>query len=217
LNTANHDLRLTITVRCCRYRLLLKQSLPRFLIPTPYLHAEEAKVRYWQGRIEISPRLKVGLVWNGGFRPDQPEIWAVNERRNIPLEVFCQGLNAVNADFFSLQKGEQAEAELRLRQQEYWPQGNFHNFMDEIKDFSDTAALISNLDVIVTVDTSTAHLSAALGKPTWIVNRFDTCWRWLLGRDDSPWYQSVKLYRQAEDQAWQPVLRRVVSDLTKLA
>ena len=89
--------------------------------------------------------------------------------------------------------------------------------MDEISDFSDTAALVANLDVIVSVDTSTAHLSAALGKPTWILNRFDSCWRWLLEREDSPWYQSVKLYRQAEDQLWQPVLRRVASDLTKLA
>jgi len=197
--------------------LALKTKLGSIPHPTPYLHADEEKVRYWQQRIGKRSKLNVGLVWNGGFRPDQPEIWAVNERRNVPLEVFCRGLNSVNADFFSLQKGEQAEAELRLHQQDYWPNGNFHNFMDEMRDFSDTAGLIANLDVIISVDTSTAHLSAAIGKPTWILNRFDTCWRWQLDRDDSPWYQSVKLYRQAEDQLWQPVLQRVASDLAKLA
>jgi tetratricopeptide (TPR) repeat protein len=196
--------------------LALKKKVTSIPYPMRYLRADEDKVHYWQLRIGSRPRLKVGLVWSGGLRPDQPESWAVNERRNIPLEVFSRGLNSVNADFFSLQKGEQAEAELRLRHQDYWPREQFYNFADEIRDFSDTAALIANLDVIVCVDTSTAHLSAALGKPTWILNRFDTCWRWLLERDDSPWYQSVKLYRQAEDQLWQPVLRRVASDLTKL-
>ncbi len=73
------------------------------------------------------------------------------------------------------------------------------------------------MDVVVSVDTSTAHLSAALGKPTWILNRYDTCWRWLLGRDDSPWYESVKLYGQGEDRQWAPVLERVARDLLRLS
>jgi hypothetical protein len=159
----------------------------------------------------------VGLAWSGGLRPDKPEWRLVNERRNIPLGVFCRELNAANAEFFSLQKGEQAEAEIRTRRQEYWPQGNFHNFMDEDENFSDTAAIIANLDVVVTVCTSIAHLSAALGKPTWILIKFDADWRWQLKREDSPWYQFVKLYRQSADRLWEPVLRRVASDLTKLA
>jgi len=66
---------------------------------------------------------------------------------------------------------------------------------------------------VISVDTSTAHLSAALGKPTWILNRYDTCWRWLLDRQDSPWYGSVKLYRQGADRDWGPVLSKVAEDV----
>jgi tetratricopeptide (TPR) repeat protein len=202
--------------------LAFKTVLGTIPCPIPYLHPDPLKVRDWQERIAQrglgeQKRLKVGVVWNGGFRPNQPEVWAVNESRNIPLAMFARELNHVDADFISLQKGEPAESEIRSRESEYWHRGNLHNFTDEIKDFSDTAALIANLDLVVSVDTSTAHLSAALGKRTWILNRFDTCWRWLLDRDDSPWYPSVTLYRQDESQRWEPVLRRVAADLTKLA
>jgi len=180
-----------------------------------YLIADEKKVDYWAEKISgnTTGRLKVGVVWSGGFRPNQPELWGVHERRNIPLDVFARAFSMINADFFSLQKGDPAESAIRGRELEYWPQGNFYNYSNELYDFSDTAALIKNLDVIISVDTSTAHLSAALGKPTWILNRFDTCWRWLLDRNDSPWYQSVKLYRQGEDRDWEKVLRVVASDL----
>jgi tetratricopeptide (TPR) repeat protein len=181
-----------------------------------YLHADQAKVRNWNDRIGKRTKLKVGLVWSGGFRPDQPELWGVNERRNIRLDIFARMLNEIDMDFFSLQKGEPAESEIRYRELEFWPRGNFENFVEDIHDFSDTAAFVANLDLVVSVDTSTAHLAAALGKPTWILNRFDTCWRWLLDRDDSPWYPSVKLYRQDESQRWEPVLQRVAVELTKL-
>jgi len=193
--------------------LALKTELSSIPHPTAYLNADEAKVRYWRKRIGSGPKLKVGLAWSGGIRPGKAEWRSINQKRNIPLAVFSHVLQTVDVDFFSLQKGEQAETEIRLRQQEYWPRGNFHNFMDEDRELSDTAAIIANLDVVVSVDTSIAHLSAALGKPTWILLKFDNDWRWLLEREDSPWYQSVKLYRQASDQCWEPVLERVASDL----
>lgn len=98
----------------------------------------------------------------------------------------------------------------------YWPLGNLNIFTDELQDFSDTAALIENLDLVISVDTSTAHLSAALGKPTWILNRFDNCWRWLMNRDDSPWYKSVKLYKQPLHGDWETVLSLAKEDLMKL-
>ena len=195
----------------------LRDTLTSIPYPTPYLHADEAKTRYWQTRIGSGRKLKVGIAWSGGLRPGKPEWRVVNERRNIPLGDFCRALNGVDAEFFSLQKGEEAEGELRLRQLEYWPRRNFHNFMDENRDFSDTAAIMANMDVIISVCTSTAHVAAALGKPTWVLLKFDADWRWLLDRDDSPWYQSVKLYRQSEDRRWEPVLRRVAADLARLA
>jgi tetratricopeptide (TPR) repeat protein len=178
-----------------------------------YVLAEDVKVGYWRNKIGHAGRLKVGVVWSGGFRANQP---AAHERRNITLDIFARALNTVNADFFSLQKGDPAESAIRGRELEYWPQGNLYNYVSELQDFSDTAALIENLDLVVSVDTSTAHLSAALGKPTWILNRFDTCWRWLLDRDDSPWYQSVKLYRQSDGRQWEPVLKRLADDLSLL-
>ena len=181
-----------------------------------YLHADAAKVRHWRDKIGGSGRLKVGVIWNGGFRPKQPELWSTNARRNIPLDVFARAFSAIEADFFSLQKGDPAESAIRGRELEYWPQGNFFNFATELNDFSDTAALIDTLDIIVSVDTATAHAAAALGKPTWILNRFDSCWRWLRDRDDSPWYPSVRLYRQQIDCQWEPVLQRVADDLSRL-
>ena len=183
---------------------------------SPYLRADEVKVQYWKAKLVGNSRLKVGLVWNGGFRPDQPELWATNERRNIPLDVFSKSLNFLDADFFSLQKGDPAESEILDREMQYWPDGNLHNYANEINTFTDTAALIANLDIVLSVDTSTAHLAAAMGKPTWILNRYDTCWRWLLDRDDSPWYDAVKLYRQSADMLWEPVLARVVQDFKKI-
>jgi tetratricopeptide (TPR) repeat protein len=196
--------------------LAFKTKLASIPQPTPYLRADETRLRHWRERIGSGLKLKVGLAWSGGRHSGNAEWRTINEKRNIPLKIFSQGLNAVDVDFFSLQKGEQAEAEIRLRQRDYWPRGNFHDFMDEDKELADTAAIIANLDLVVSVDTSIAHLSAALGKPTWILLKYDNDWRWLAAREDSPWYQSVKLYRQGDDQRWEPVLRRVASDLTKV-
>jgi hypothetical protein len=160
--------------------------------------------------------VRVGLVWSGGFRSDQPELWAVNDRRNVPLEKFAQALDIPGIDFVSLQKGDPSESELRGREGEFWQSARLLNAAVELNDFADTSGLIAGLDLVISVDTSTAHLSAALGKPTWILNRYDTCWRWLLDRDDSPWYPSVKLYRQGADRDWAPTLRRLVRDLEQL-
>jgi hypothetical protein len=158
-------------------------------------------------------RRRVGVVWNGGFRPDQPELWEVNSRRNIPLEAFAAALDIPGIDFVSLQKGDPAESELRGRESEFWKKGRIFNVAEDLRDFADTAGAIANLDLVISVDTSTAHLSAAMGKPTWILNRYDTCWRWLLDREDSPWYGSVRLYRQGSDRSWRAVLHKLAEDL----
>ena len=87
------------------------------------------------------------------------------------------------------------------------------DYTADLHDLSDTAALIDNLDLVISVDTSTAHLAGALGKPLWILNRFDSCWRWLLGRPDSPWYPTAKLYRQRNAGHWNDVVAQVNADL----
>ena len=182
-----------------------------------YLRALPEEVERWRERLGVRSRPRVGLVWNGGFRADQPELWAVNERRNVPLELFAQALDIEGIDFVSLQKGDPAESEIRGREGEYWKRGRLYNYTSELSDFADTAGLIANLDLVISVDTSTAHLSAAMGKPTWILNRYDTCWRWLLDREDSPWYPAVRLYRQSAYKDWATVLDRVNNDLRQWA
>lgn len=184
-----------------------------------YLKADPLKKRYWQERLAAEaapPKLRVGLVWAGGFRPDQPELWGANVRRNIELAKLA-GLKAERIAFYSLQKGEPAESDPQRLAQAAWDGPQIVDYSRELTDFSDTAALLDNLDLVISVDTSTAHLAAALGKPVWILNRFDTCWRWLLDREDSPWYPTVRLYRQQKTGDWDSVLERVKADLGRLA
>jgi tetratricopeptide (TPR) repeat protein len=196
--------------------LAFKTTLNSIPNNVPYLKADATKTTYWQQKLSKVKNCRVGLVWNGGFRSDQIKLWGVNERRNIPVIEFSKALSNLNVNFYSLQKGEPAESEIKILENELWPNGNFFNYSNELLDFSDTAALIENLDLIISVDTSTAHLAAAMGKPVWLLNRFDTCWRWLLDRDDSPWYPSLTIYRQNKMNSWDDVLEKVKTDLEKL-
>jgi hypothetical protein len=114
-------------------------------------------------------------------------------------------LEQADCEFYSLQKGDDAVAQLR---------GSVYrervvDWTDEFEDFTDTAALISNLDLVIAVDTSVAHLAGALGKPIWLMNRFNTCWRWLLDREDSPWYPTARIFRQPSQGDWTPVIASV--------
>lgn len=140
----------------------------------------------------------------------------VNERRNVPLaalETFAD----LDIEFYSLQLGQPATSELANLNGRRWRGPILKDFTSEIRDFADTAALIDQLDLVISVDTSTAHLAGALGKPVWILNRFDTCWRWLIDRDDSPWYPTARLYRQERPGDWPAVLEKVRLDLRQWA
>ena len=178
----------------------------------PYINGQESKKNYWGKKLAHIKGPKVGLVWSGGFRPNNPELWEVNRRRNIPFEILSQ-INIDGIQFFSLQKGETAEAELMEKKEMLWKGNNFHNFTSELRDFSDTAALTEQLDLIISVDTSTAHLAGAIGKPTWILNRFDSCWRWLDKGDTSNWYPTVKLYRQNVAGDWSTMIQDLKNHL----
>ncbi len=207
-------------------------SLPRVFgtrldsIPTPqgYLSIDRVLAKAWRQRVDSSagfePRpvapsarpFRVGLVWSGGHRPGQPETWSVNERRNVPLALMASVLMP-EVEFYSLQKGDAAAAERVAFCAARPGAPAIIDLTAAIDDFADTAAFIEQLDLVISVDTSTAHLAGALGKPVWILNRFDACWRWLEGREDSPWYASARLYRQTAPGDWGSVLARVRSDL----
>ena len=178
----------------------------------PYFTADPEKVHEFSMKMGLkNNKLRVGLVWSGGFRPDQPEVWAVNERRNIALSKLLP-LKLDNVEFYSLQKGKDAEAEL----DNCLGWKDMINLTADIKDFSDTAALIENLDLVIAVDTSTMHLAAGMGKPVFLLNRFDTCWRWFLNRSDSPWYPSVTIFRQPKLNDWDPVIQQVKEKLNEI-
>ena len=182
----------------------------------PYLRARPERVQYWRERLGERTKPRVGLVWSGGFRRDQPELWPVNNRRNIPLAKLT-ALKHPAIDFYSLQKGQPAQSELADSLASGWDGPVLVDHVSELHSFEETAALIEQLDLVISVDTSTAHLAGALGKPVWILNRFDTCWRWLRDRSDSPWYPSVRLYRQERRGDWDEVIQRVRSDLELVA
>ena len=181
----------------------------------PYLRSSLEKTLRWKERLGPGRKLRIGLVWSGGSRPNQLHLEHVNRRRNIPLAklaVLCRP----DMEFYSLQKGALAELELAEFAVNNTDGPRIISMTDELLDFSDTAALVANLDLVVAVDTAVAHLAAAMGKPVWILNRFDACWRWLLNRSDSPWYPTARLYRQPKPGEWDDVLRQMANDLRAL-
>lgn len=173
----------------------------------PYLCADPARATAWRERLAALPGLKVGLVWAGGTRPNDPDWARIDSRRSLFLAQFADIARLEGISLVSLQKGEAAA------QTKGFP---IADFTDEIEDFADTAALIEALDLVVSVDTAVAHLTGSLGKPVWILSRYDACWRWLDQRDDSPWYPTARLYRQREPLGWPDVLGRVRRDLDEL-
>lgn len=167
----------------------------------PYLRAPSGKRAFWAERLAPLAGLKVGLAWAGNKALNTDAI------RSIPLARFAPLMTLPGIAWINLQKGER-QTELR---ETGWP---VHDWMDECASFQDTAALMENLDLIVTVDTSIVHLAGALGRPTWLLNRHGSEWRWLLDRADSPWYPSVRIFRQPAPNDWESVLAQVREALT---
>ncbi|PIT06566.1 hypothetical protein TSA1_37115 [Bradyrhizobium nitroreducens] len=184
-------------------------SLSRFLglslteVPgqVPYLAADPARVEAWRKRLRTIGGFRVGLVWSGS------PTMADDRRRSIPPDLLS-GLAAIpGVSFVSLQKraaGQMIVAPAGLA---------LHDFTDELNDFADTAALIANLDLTISVDTAVIHVAGALGRPVWLLNRFNGCWRWLLDRDDSPWYPTLRQFRQPCPGDWSSVVAEIAQAL----
>jgi len=193
--------------------LACRTSIDTIPADVPYLCPDGAKREEWQRRLGARVKPRVGLVWSGGYLQDRPHLWQVYRRRNIPLRQFAV-LADPRVEFYSLQKGEPAESELAEVNQHGWDGPRLIDYTDQLSDFSDTAALVEQLDLVIAVDTSTAHLAGALGKPVWILNRFDGCWRWRLNRRDSPWYPTARLYNQTRHGDWSAVIEQLRNDLS---
>jgi hypothetical protein len=178
---------------------------------TPYLTADPADVAHWGKRLAGATGLRVGLCWSGELR-QTPAYRAWDRRRSLTLEMLAPLGEISGVRFFSLQKGAPAAEAARP------PVGmELYDFTADLHDFSDTAALIENLDLIISVDTSVAHLAGALNKPTWLLTPYDACWRWLLDRDDSPWYPSLRQFRKPTVWDWHSVVGRVRDALQRVA
>src|SRR5690242_2884680 len=181
-----------------RTRLETIPAASSYLPPLP-----EARVKEWRAQLGAHDRLRVGLVWSGN--PQH-----TNDRnRSTTLRAMSAMLDP-RACFYSLQKETRAEDAAILAQR-----ADIIDLTGHLSDFVDTAALISCLDLVITVDTSVAHVAAASGCPTWILLPFTPDFRWLLGRDDSPWYPTVRLFRQDERRDYAVVLARVRAELEK--
>ena len=167
---------------------------------TAYIKSSADKLDTWNQRLGAKSKPRIGLVWSGS--PTHTN----DHSRSLALADLINDLPN-GFEYVSLQK------EVRDSDKETLANSDIKHYGEKLVDFTDTAALCDLMDLVISVDTSVAHLSAALGKPTWILLAFNPDWRWMLNRDDSPWYESVKLYRQGEDRQWDAVLERVAIDL----
>ncbi len=169
----------------------------------PYLRADPALTGDWAAKLPRGGDCRVGLVWAGEPRPNDPAALALDRRRSLSLIRLEPLLAVTGATFVSLQTGAAAR-------QIFAP---VHDPMGEVKDFADTAAIIANLDIVISVDTAVAHLAGALGKPAFLLDRYDNCWRWLSGRTDSPWYPAMRIFRQPRMGDWAPAIEAATEAL----
>ena len=182
---------------------LFNEKLSRLLSPLQYIEPDKDLSLQWKERFGKKVRLRVGIAWSG-----RRDTW-INQHKSVPFDLICnliksnpqyQWINLqVDATFEESQKLQSLGVEL---------------YPGAITCMADTAALIDNLDVVIAIDSLIGHLAGAMAKPTWIMlNAYAVDWRWLLNRNDSPWYPSVRLFRQPSYDNWLPVIDRVAKHL----
>ncbi|SAL07136.1 tetratricopeptide repeat protein [Caballeronia calidae] len=179
-----------------------------------YLRPEQTDIDTWGARLNTraGKKLRVGLVWHGSARGDSHDVDLIltDKRRSLSLAQFAPLATVAGVMFVSLQKRTSSDA----------PEAgaemfgaNWFDPMEEMKDFSDTAAVIDHLDLVISVDTAVAHLAGALNRPVWLLSRLDGCWRWLLEREDSVWYGSMRVFRQQKYGDWTALIERIAAML----
>ncbi len=168
----------------------------------PYLRAGRVLSAHWQEQLRGVTGFRVGIAWQGN--PDH----AMDRRRSLPLQLFAPLAELPGVRLVSLQKGPGRDQLTALGERL-----GVLDLTDRLEDFADTAALVSNLDLVITVDTAVAHLAGALGIPVWLTLPHIPDWRWLLGRGDSPWYPTMRLFRQSTWGDWPGVFDRLTEAL----
>jgi hypothetical protein len=178
---------------------ILEVTLDNLSSTVNYLVAQEQDVAVWRDRLGPKTRMRVGVSWSG-----RRDAW-LNQHKSVPFPVILELIKKhpqvewINLQIDATDQESQALAEAGVRM-----------FPGTIRGFHDTAALLAHMDVVLTVDTAVAHLAGALGRPTWIMlQKFAQCWRWLLDRNDSPWYSTARLFRQPQFDDWGSVTQQV--------
>lgn len=191
-------------------------SMPRIIgtekgFHGPYFKPRDELKTYWANRIKKHAEgLKVGICWAGMNRESNNTASAIDARRSLTLDAFTQMAKIKGITWVSLQKGPPSQ------QVKFPPAGmRIIDYTSDLDDFYDTAGLISQLDLVISVDTSVMHLAAGLGCPTWMLSRYDGCWRWFGNRPDSPWYPTMTQYRQPSEGDWQSALDQMTRDLQR--
>jgi len=194
-------------VRCALMSLprIFQTTLDNIPAQVPYIAADPALSQKWRGRLaDDAARFNVGVVWAGNRRH-------LNDRnRSVPLDHFAPMAQIPDVRLISLQKGP-AAAEIKTSGT------GIVDWTAELSDLAETAGLIANLDLVISVDTSVAHLAGAMAKPTWTLLPFAPDWRWMLNRSDSPWYPTMRLFRQPAPGDWHTPLRQITEELSRLA
>lgn len=183
---------------------IFDQTLESIPNPGTYIHPPQDKVAAWGQRLAKS-RPTVGLVWAG--RPEH----ANDLNRSIRLEEMAQLFRLDQIQFIGMQKGAAAQD---AEGQSQWL--NFENWGDRLESFADTAGLLANLDLVITVDTSVAHLAGAMRRPVWVLIPWIPDWRWMMTGQQTPWYPTLRLYRQLHTGDWTPVIATIRKDLAAL-
>ncbi len=167
-----------------------------------YLTPDAGLVRLWAGKMGSEQKKKIGIAWAGSSTHGK------DHERSLALSQITPLLQTPGTQFFSLQK------DLPARDREAMGSAAITDLTADLRDFADSAALIANCDLVITVDTAAAHLAGALGKPVWILVPFNPDWRWLMKRQDTPWYPTARLFRQSAPQEWGDTIQRIARELS---
>jgi tetratricopeptide (TPR) repeat protein len=186
---------------------LFKTRLETIPANTAYLRAPAQTAQCWRTRLAKMVGLKVGIVWAGN--PEHSN----DARRSLGLSALVPLFGVSGASFASLQVDKRAVDLKKLSRGKI----SIEDLSSQLTDFAESAAAIAALDLVITVDTAVAHLAGALGKPTWVLLPWVTDWRWMMEREDNPWYPAMRLFRQKRGQDWADVIERMVGELAAVA
>jgi tetratricopeptide (TPR) repeat protein len=181
---------------------ICKTTVANIPVTIPYLRTEEKGRQVWREKLVAIPRPRIGLVWGGN------PAHLNNRNRSMRFDQLAPLLETGKGHFISLQKGMQ-------KNQARLAGIDILDADPHLADFRDTAGLMTELDLLISVDTASVHLAGALGVPAWVLLPFDPDWRWLLGREDSLWYPTLRLFRQPAPRDWASVIARVQSELER--